>query len=207
MRRFSRFALMLFAASAVTLAQAAYGDTPESPSMAQLRADAERGDVKAQNIIALAYFHGTGMPKNPQEAMRWLHKAADQGSGTALSLLGTMYYQGIGVPKDSAEAVRYWQKAAEKYDLDAQSQLGYAYLLGDAVPRNFTMAYMWFNIAAGNGDTGAAKGRDSIAQSMNSDMVAEAQRLGNEWMQQHPKPAVAAAPPPAQPFAVSAPKP
>ncbi len=165
----------------------AFADTGESPAMMQVRQDADRGNVDAQNAMADAYFHGLGEQKNPLEAIRWWRKAADQGSGTAYSLLGTVYYQGIGVPKDSAEAVRMWQKGAEKYDLDAQSQLGFAYLLGDTVPRNFTQAYMWFNIAASNGDKNAPKNRDSIAQSMTADMVSEAQQLGNEWMQQHPR--------------------
>lgn len=199
-RRF--FIAMLF--SGVMLAGAACADTPESPTLTALRADAERGDVKAQNIMADAYFHGTGVQKNPQEALRWLRKAADLGDGRAFSLLGTMYYQGIGVPKDSNEAVRWWTKGAEKYDTDAQSQLAYAYLLGDAVPRNFTMAYMWFNIAASNGDANAVKGRDSVSQSLNAEMVAEAQRLGQEWMQEHAKPVVAA-PVVAKPAAVVAP--
>ncbi|MBY0406597.1 MAG: sel1 repeat family protein [Rickettsiales bacterium] len=172
---------------AVLLGGQARADTPESPSMVALRQAADAGDVNAQNALADAYFHGTGLPKNPTEAIRWWRKAADKGSGEAYSLLGTVYYQGIGVPKDSAEAVRFWQKAAEMYDLDAMSQLGFAYLLGDALPRNFTMAYMWFNLAASNGDTIASKNRDSVAQSMSAEMVQEAQQLGTEWLQQHPK--------------------
>lgn len=179
---------VLYAAMLMLSAVSAFAAEAESPYMTQMRERAEREDVKAQNALANAYFHGTGVPKNLAEAIRWWRKAADHGSGEAYSLLGTMYYQGLGVPKDSAEAVRLWQKGAEKYDLDAQSQLGFAYLLGDAVPRNFTMAYMWFNIAASHGDAHAAKSRDSVAQSMNADMVAEAQQRGNEWVQQHPKP-------------------
>ncbi len=186
MRRFRLF--VLFLPCALTLSGgAAFGEVMESPSMSQLRVDAERGDVKAQNVLAEAYYHGTGVPKNPQEAIRWWRRASDQGSGEALSMLGTLSYQGVGGPQDSNEAVRLWQKAAEKYDLDAMTQLGFAYLLGDSVPRNFTMAYMWFNIAASNGDTNTAKQRDSVAQSMSADMVQEAQQLGTEWMTQHPR--------------------
>jgi len=200
------FLFMLLGLALVTLHHA-YADMPESAGMVIMREAAEKGDVKAQNMVANAYFHGTGLPKNPQEAVRWWRKAADQGSGEAYSLLGTMSYLGNGVPKDSSEAVRWWTKGAEKYDTDAQSQLGYAYLVGDAVPRNFTMAYMWFNIASVNGDKAATKSRDSVSQGMAADMISEAQALGDEWMLAHPK---ALPPAPVEnkgPIAISAPKP
>lgn len=164
-------------------------DPPVSTTVSQLQVDAEKGDAKAQVALGDAYFHGTGVPKSPQDAMHWWRRAADQGNGEAMSMLGTMSYQGIAGPKDSNEAVRWWQKAAEKYDLDAMTQLGFAYLLGDSVPRNFSMAYMWFNIAASNGDFNTAKLRDSVAQSMSAEMIQQAQQIGSDWMAQHPRPA------------------
>ena len=167
--------------------------TGEAPQVKQLMADAEKGDVKAQTELANSYYVGIGVPKNIQEAIKWWRKAADQGDGSSYSILGTLHYQGIGVNKDSAEAIRMWHKGAEKYDKDAMSQLGFAYLVGDSVPKDFTYSYMWFNLAASNGDVFSAKSRDSVAKNMSADMVMEAQRLGTEWQQQHPKP-VAPAP-------------
>ena len=188
MHRFRLF--MLFLACAIAFASpSAHGDTIEDNSMSELREDAERGDVKAQNILADAYYHGTGVVKNVPEAVNWWRRAADLGSGEAFSMLGTMSYLGTGVPQNSGEAVRLWKKGAELYDLNAQVQLGFAYMMGDSVPRNFIMAYMWFNIAVINGDKDAVKNRDSVAESLSADMIEEAQQLGTDWMQQHPKPA------------------
>lgn len=175
----------------------------------QLMAESDAGNAASMSELANAYYVGIGVPKNLPEAIRLWRLASEGGDGRAFSMLGTLQYQGIGMQRDSAEAIRLWQKGAEKYDTDAMSQIGFAYLVGDSVPRNQTMAYMWFNLAASNGDKLAAKSRDSVAMMLGADQVAEAQRLGNEWQQQHPKPAPPAPPPKvelARP-ALSAPKP
>jgi TPR repeat protein len=160
-----------------------------SPYIEQMMKDAEKNDVKAMTELATAYYVGIGVPKNLQEAIKLWRKAADAGSGKALSMLGTLSYQGSGMPKDVPEAIRLWHKAAEKYDTDAMSQIAFAYLVGDTVKKNHTLAYMWFNLASSNGDALATASRDGMAKNLTADMVAEAQNLGNQWVQQHPKPA------------------
>ena len=53
--------------------------------------------------------------------------------------------------------------------------------------QDYTQAHMWFNLAAAQGSTRAAKSRDMIAKKMTPAQVAEAQRLAREWLAQHQK--------------------
>lgn len=187
MRGKSALLLAFSVAATFTLPHTALAfSTQESPYITQLRSDAEAGKIAAQSELANVYLNGSGVTKSATEAYKWWRKAAEQGDARALSQVGTMFYQGLGVARDSNEAVRWWQKAAEKHDPDAQGQLGYAYLLGDGLPQSYTMAYMWFNLAAANGDQHSVKARDLVAKDMPAEMIADAQRLTNEWNQQHP---------------------
>ena len=58
---------------------------------------AKQGDAGAQSVLGGYYLEGTGIAKNPVEAVMWFRKAAEQGHDRAQSLLGTCYYEGIGV--------------------------------------------------------------------------------------------------------------
>ena len=44
---------------------------------------AEQGDVDAQNYLGWMYFHGSGVPENKVEAVKWYRKAAKQGDSDA----------------------------------------------------------------------------------------------------------------------------
>ena len=52
---------------------------------------------------------------------------------------------------------------------------------GEGVPQDFVQALKWFDLAASGGDDAAGKNRDSLAESMTPDQIAEAQRLAREW--------------------------
>jgi len=97
-----------------------------------------------------------------------------------------MYVEGRGVPQDFKEAVRWWRAASEQGHADAQSNLGVMYTNGQGVPQDYIQAHMWYNLAAsGRRDDDdrkmAAKNRDSIAEKMTPEQIAEAQRLAREW--------------------------
>ena len=63
----------------------------------------------------------------------------------------------------------------------AQHLLGVLYDSGRGVPQDYIQAHMWYNLATSNGQEGAAKDRDLIAEKMPSEQIAEAQRLAREW--------------------------
>jgi len=150
------------------------------------QAAAEQGQVSAQSSLGRMYDMGQGVPQDYKEAFRWYQAAAEQGTADAQRYLGFMYVEGRGVPQDFKEAVRWWRAASEQGHADAQSNLGVMYTNGQGVPQDYIQAHMWYNLAAsGRRDDDdrkmAAKNRDSIAEKMTPEQIAEAQRLAREW--------------------------
>lgn len=94
-----------------------------------------------------------------------------------------MYYKGEGVAQSSSEAVKWWRLAAQQGDAEVQYNLGVMYMKGHAVPQDNVRAYMWFNIAAVSGIADAVKNRDIVARKLNSQQMAQAQKLARDCQQ------------------------
>ena len=120
---------------------------------------------------------------SPLEDVR---SCAEQGYAFPQSMLGFMYGNGEGVPQDDAEAARWFGLAAEQRYVNAQFNLGVRYENGDGVPEDYVLAYMWYNLAAAQGDEGAPGLKDTLAQQMTREQIAEAQRMSREWLEAHP---------------------
>jgi TPR repeat protein len=60
---------------------------PNKPNMRKLTERANAGDPKAKVKLAMAYFLGHYVPKDPTLGLEWTRKAADQGLSLAQSLL------------------------------------------------------------------------------------------------------------------------
>ncbi|TAL39286.1 MAG: hypothetical protein EPN97_02830 [Alphaproteobacteria bacterium] len=98
--------------------------------LAEVIAQAERGDTSAQMALANAYRHGVGMgsedftysrlgdvPRDPKEALKWYKKLADSGIGPAHDALGKMYERGEAMQADLAEAAWHYRAAVDlRYD-------------------------------------------------------------------------------------------
>mgnify|MGYP002397836563 CR=1 FL=1 len=135
---------------------------------------AQRGNVVAQSNIGYRYITGSGVRRNPQEAVKWLTKAVEQGDIEALVNLGLIYKNADGVSRDRAKAQNYFLTAAEQGNTRAQSLLGA--MLGDQdKPKE---AYPWLLEAANNGDPDAMAnlGRMYAAGHGVSRDIEEAQR-------------------------------
>ena len=65
---------------------------------------------------------------------------------------------------------------------DALYNLGLAYSTGQGVDVDFVAAHKWFNLAAMKGSELAKNWRAQISREMNSNQIAEAQRLAREWL-------------------------
>jgi TPR repeat protein len=61
---------------------------------------AEAGNSDAQCSMALLCEHGLGVPRDVEEAERWLVRAADQNNPVAWNNLGSLY-SGIGRTEDA----------------------------------------------------------------------------------------------------------
>ena len=84
--------------------------SPTDP-LAELRVQAEQGDVDAQYSLGNAYYIGYGVVKDKLEAVKWWRKAAEHGLADAQSCLGNAYKYGIGVGQDLVEADKWYALA------------------------------------------------------------------------------------------------
>ncbi|MCX6902596.1 MAG: tetratricopeptide repeat-containing serine protease family protein [Verrucomicrobia bacterium] len=143
---------------------------------------AEKGYIQAQRKLAYLYFKGDEVGQDYKEATKWYRKVAEQGDSEAQNFLGMIYERGMGVSKDYAEAVSWHGRSAKQGDANGQCSLGFMYELGQGVPQDFVEAYKWFNLSAAKGDRDAIKGRDELSKVMNSEQIAEAQRLARQFV-------------------------
>jgi len=70
--------------------------------------------------LAMKYYNGSGMAKDPLKASKLLLKAADENYSKAQFQLGVMYKDGIGFAKDYQKARQWFQKAADNGNSDAK---------------------------------------------------------------------------------------
>lgn len=103
-------------------------------------AAAERGDVKAQFLLASKYFNGqSGIPPDLKTAAYWFGRAAAQGYPPAQFNLALMHENGFGMPVDLNKAIEFYVKAADNNLPEAQFNL--AKLLLDIDARSLTNEY------------------------------------------------------------------
>lgn len=91
-------------------------------------AAAQDDDTGSQTALGWMYLHGKGLPKNHNEAARWINAAAEEGNIAAAALLGGMYLKGEAVAQDSEEAGKWLGIAAEAGHKGAQVALGTLYV-------------------------------------------------------------------------------
>jgi uncharacterized protein len=145
---------------------------------------ADQGNAHAMFNIGVMHDKGYHFKQDFDEAAKWYRKAADLGFPQALFNIGIMYEYGQAVPKDYEKAHEYYLMAAEKGDPSAQFSIGLMYDKGMGVEQNDVTAYMWWDIT-GKGYIHAEHNRDSLAEDMTPEQIAEAKRLANIWREEH----------------------
>jgi TPR repeat protein len=119
------------------------------------------------------------------EELAWLHREAGQGNAGAQQVLGVMYTAGRVVARDEVEAVRWYRRAAEQGHAVARVSLGVMYADGRGVAQDDVKAHMWLDLAAarstGELQESVIRSRDTVAQWMTLNQIAEAQRRAREW--------------------------
>jgi TPR repeat protein len=131
---------------------------------------AEKGDAKAQDVMARFLMSGRGVRKDEAEGIKWLCKSLGlrPDDPDFQIRLGKMYKRGVDVTENHAEALRLFQKAAAKGRAEAQFQIGEMYDFGESVAKDPAEAMRWFRRAAESGNANAqfeigvrhAQGRD-----------------------------------------------
>ena len=117
--------------------------------------------------------------------MKWYKLAAEQGVAASQFTLAWRYLN-VG-ERDYQNAAKWFRLAAEQGVTPAQYWLGLMYLDGYGVVKNYTESYKWLNIVVAKGFEDAREPRDNLEERMNSDQIAEAQKLAREWMDKHQK--------------------
>jgi hypothetical protein len=84
---------------------------PNSPEdVADLKADAQRGDRGAQFELSMVYTY----KKDMENALLWLNKSAENGYGRAQYTLGNLYYRGNSAVKADYEKAIKWFEASKE---------------------------------------------------------------------------------------------
>lgn len=143
---------------------AAPGQTTQADrdALAQVRAQADRGDAEAQLKLGSMYATGAGVNQDLKKAARWHRKAAEQGLASAQYQLGLDFAEGSGVKPDAIEAAKWFRKAAEQGLVQAQVELGRAYENGRGLSPSAVEAVHWFRKAA---ELGSAAGKYELGRS------------------------------------------
>lgn len=152
---------------------------------------AEKGVPEIQYYLAGMYELGRGVPRDHEEALKWLRAAAEQEHSRAQNDLGVRYENGRGVPRDYAEALKWYRRAAERGHALAQNSVGALYGKGYGVPQNLVEAHMWFDLAVSRLPPGefrdiSVRNQKLAASLMTPAQISQANRLAREWREAHP---------------------
>ncbi len=81
--------------------------------MSLLTDAANAGDVKAMRKLGDIYLNGDGVPKNPNEALKWFQAGARANDALSMSGAAFIYLTGQGVPQDVATARQLAKASAD----------------------------------------------------------------------------------------------
>lgn len=116
------------------------------PTLAQITALANKGDVRSQTMLAFAYLDGR---HDRVSALRWGLAAAKQGVPMAQYLVATLYQDGAAA--DPHQAFAWFEAAALRGNVKAMHDLAIAYAEGQGTAHDAPRATAWFNRAARQG--------------------------------------------------------
>ena len=140
-----------------------------------LQLAAAEGQAVAQYTLATVYGNPNSTMADPIAAKYWFQAAAEQGNRMAMNNLAMYYAQGLGTEQNTAEAAPWFAMAAALGYKVAQFNLAVLYERGDGVPQDFAEAYKWYAIAAAQGDEDARARAETLAGSMDPDVLFELQ--------------------------------
>lgn len=159
-----------------------------------LRLAAQQGDADAQFWLGTAYQRGWLGALDDRRALYWIKKAASQGLPLAQFRLGQMYEDGEGIPQKSTLAANWYRKAADHSPswiggvFEAEVQLADMYRNG-RLAKDDVQAYMWFAIVGSAQESQDDSDIKRIARHMSKVQIVQAQRMAEDWIKRHRRPA------------------
>jgi hypothetical protein len=104
----------------------------------------KEGHSSATIFLGLMSWHGLGIPRDPEQAVRYFSFAADRGDPVGQYYLGTLYQDDFGL--------KHLTRAAQAGYAPAQVDLGQRYHTGFGVEQDFEAAALWYDKAAKAGE-------------------------------------------------------
>ena len=102
------------------------------------------GNAAAEFVLGDSYEHGTGVPQDYAEALRWYLKSANRGYAAAQVPLAWLYF-GHGPSKCSAEELQALDRAFSAGNITADSAERFSFCTSDS--DNLDQAYFWVDVA------------------------------------------------------------
>ena len=140
----------------------ARGQLPEHPDrlggVRLLEIAQERGDVRAQSLLAGLYIQGVGVARDVERGRKLLDAAAAKNDPTAILLLARCYStEACGLPGDPVKHLQLVERAVALGNGDAKATLGIMLLRGVGVPVDRGRGLALLNEVANLGHTGAMR--------------------------------------------------
>ena len=142
---------------------------------------AAQGFAPAEYRLGGLYENGVGVETNLIQAKLWYQRAAEAGNRMAMHNLAALYAGGALGTQEFALAAEWFERAADRGLTDSQFNLGMLYARGLGFPQSLPTSYKWFSLAAAQGDADAAKARDDVARSLDSETVRRLQAEVQSW--------------------------
>lgn len=119
-------------------------DIDFSKAREYLSTAAEAGHLAAQTQLGHLYNRGEGIPRNPEQAFYWFHRAARQGDPVAQNDVGIFYLQGVGVEANPSEGLQWILQSAESGLTVAEYNLARALHTGELLTQDYSGAFTYF---------------------------------------------------------------
>jgi TPR repeat protein len=91
--------------------------------LAELQSRSNSGDKEAQNLLAVRYFTGDGLPQDNLKAAELFTRSARQGLAKAQFNLAYLHHKGLGLSQDYTKACVWYKAAADQGHSEAQESL------------------------------------------------------------------------------------
>ena len=129
----------------------------------ELLAKAEAGDTEAQVEVAVHYYEGDPIDKDPGKCFYWLDKALAGGNMKAALYMGLIYGEGdLGEP-DYQSAYKYLKMAADSGLYQAKTLIGMFHFVGMCCEEDHEKAIRLWHEAAQNNEKLAKKLLHSVS--------------------------------------------
>lgn len=119
--------------------------------VAEIEADAARGDTVAQSYLGQLLLTGRGVPRDAARGLALLRQAAAQGNTEAMAELGRRQLFGDGLPENFDEAVRLARAAASRSNGAGLHLLGQLQASGIGMEADAKAAFKLYEQAAAAG--------------------------------------------------------